>query len=212
MGSSAKGGRNAGRNRGRRQGCPTVEYSFSVAPCELAKPDRMALECYLIWLHRLAARQSPRCNFERMHPHYIKSRNRSTGKQGSRLPEGETNSAVGPHLPPLRATADPCDSGWMGLHWEGPMQFKNETIDHAPNCSGLYKIHACGDVAYIGETVNLRARLRTHRRSSWGDSVAFAFVPLPDVRFKCQRLEAENDLVAAFYEARQRAPLKQFVA
>ncbi len=62
------------------------EYECSAAPVDLSKPDRMALECFLIWRYRQEVGGSTLCNFGRLHPQYQPSRNRSTGIRGERLP------------------------------------------------------------------------------------------------------------------------------
>ncbi len=188
------------------------EYECSAAPVDLSKPERMALECFLIWRYRLEVGQSTLCNFGRLHPQYLPSRNRSTGKRGGRLPDGQQNEQVAMSMPPLKLQGDPTTQEWMGLAW-GPIEaLRSNAVVAVPTTSGVYKLlDDAGRLLYVGESSNLNNRLFSHRQRSWGNrEVVFSICTLPELRIACQRLEIENDLIAGYYAATKQAPAFQF--
>lgn len=188
-----------------------LEFEMSVAPVIISMPERMALECFLIWKYRLEAGNSPLCNFGRLHPHYSHSRNRSTGIRGGLLPEDQRSQIVS-SMPPLPQHGNPMDSDWMTLSWTQLEAFNPKGLISAPEVPGVYKLIAGVDqLLYVGESANLKKRLATHLQRTWGDSeIRFAFCSLPQAEHASQRLEIENDLIAGYYSTTKRPPTFQF--
>ena len=187
------------------------EYECSAAPVDLPKPERMALECFLIWRYRLELGQSTLCNFGRLHPQYLPSRNRSTGIRGGRLPVGHQNEQVAPCIPPLKLQGDPTTQEWMGVAWRPLEALRGNAVVAVPTTAGVYKLlDNAGRLLYVGESSSLGDRLFSHRQKAWGDrEVLFSFCELPELRIKCQRLEIENDLIAGYYSITKQAPAFQ---
>jgi hypothetical protein len=92
------------------------QFECSAAPVDLDTRDRLGLEAWLLWQHRLE-HGSTLCNFGRFHPHYSKSRDRKTQRRGGRLGHGAVNPAGGPTSTPLRLLGQPVSTDWMGLTW-----------------------------------------------------------------------------------------------
>lgn len=187
------------------------EYECSAAPVDLPKPERMALECFLIWRYRLEVGQSPLCNFGRLHPNYLPSRNRSTGIRGGRLPGGQQNEQFAISIPPLKHQGDPTTQEWMGLSWRPLEALRGNAVVAVSTTSGVYKLlDDAGRLLYVGESSNPGNRLFSHRQKRWGNrEVLFSICELPELRIKCQRLEIENDLIAGYYSITKQAPAFQ---
>jgi len=187
------------------------ECSGAPLPTPVDAHVREAVECYLLWRYRLEYGSSPLCNFGRFHPDYRKSRDRSSGQRGGQLPEGVINPAGGPSLPPLRPVGSPCSTDWMTLHWsESRPLHRSPDVPRQP---GLYRILSTEDedVIYIGQSVDIRARLSTHAHKKWGKSeVEYSYVACsPDI-LPHQLKELENDLIAGYYAKERRVPVYQF--
>ena len=187
------------------------EFECSSAAIELPKAKRLALECFLLWQYRLQQGESTLCNFGRLHPEYQSSANRSTGKRGFRLPSGTINTNVGKSIEPLRYQGCPNDSDWMGLNWSCLRPLVISETASLPQGTGVYKL--IGDeneVLYIGESSNLRSRLRTHCDNPDHRDAVFAYCALDHAALGCQRLEVENDLIAAYFSETKQPPRLQF--
>jgi hypothetical protein len=170
----------------------------------------MALECRLVWCYRREKGRSPLCNFGRLHPRYVTSRNRSTGLRGRKLDEGEPDNDGGPSLPPLVPSATPRSADWMGLKWSHPLPLSRSAAGRAQGMPGVYRLASeASGVVYIAESSNLTGRLRTHAARQGGGPLSFSFVELRD-RTRTQRLEVECDLIGGFYAEHRRAPRFQF--
>ena len=185
------------------------EYEVSVAEVDLPGTDRLALECWLLWQHRLETGESTTANHGRFHPQFTKSENRKSGRRGARLPDGQINLAGGPSLPPLVANGRPTSVDWMGLHWTETAPLASESISDAPQSPGVYRIIQDAQVVYIGESYDLRARLRTHARD-WKSAAGCSWVETPLASLAYQRHELENDLIAMCYSANGHSPRHQF--
>jgi hypothetical protein len=194
-----------------------IEYECSAAPARLLLRDRLALECYLIWQYRLRKGESPRCNLGRFHPHYRKSRGRSTGRStkvhGKKLPRGKLNEAGGRSAPPLRSKGNPADSNWMGLRWVEDKRERGQRLLK----SGLYKILSNeGRLVYVGKSNgHLINRARSHiRTKGLPRTVAIWVSARKELTVKKPLghhfLELENDLIASYYAKHRTAPRKQF--
>ena len=187
------------------------ECSGAPLPTTTDAPTREVIECYLLWQYRLEYGSSTLCNFGRFHPNYQKSRGRSSGQRGGRLPDGTVNPAGGPSLPPLQPAGSPCSANWMSLSWS-EFHALRRPLD-IPRRPGLYRIMSVedDDVIYIGESADLRARLSTHAQKEWGvTGVAYSYVACPGDILPHQLKEWENDLIAGYYVKEKRAPAHQF--
>jgi hypothetical protein len=181
------------------------EYEASVAEVDLS--DRQALECWLLWQYRLETGESTLANHGRFHPRFSKSGSRKNAYRGERL--NEPNPAGGQSLPPLRAKGHPTAADWMGLDWQGVVPLASENVSDAPPSPGLYRIIQDGQVVYVGETGNLRARLIIHS-ANWQVAAHCSWVETPDASLAYQRHELENDLIAMCYAVDGHSPRRQF--
>ena len=191
-----------------------LEYDCSGAVTPLPVNERKALECRLIWRNRLAACDSTLANFGRCHPRFVKPTNYRGGKgrPGRWLPDGEINPSHGPATSALRLLGEAGDPDWMGLAWLAQQPLKTDHVRTVPERPGVYAIldTVSDELLYVGESKNLRDRLTSHAGRSWGDrTTEFYFCALPGLIAKCQRLEIENDLIGAFFEATGRSPVFQ---
>jgi hypothetical protein len=134
------------------------EYECSAFTSVADAQYRQALECWLLWQHRLETGGSTLCNHGYFHTHYVKSRDRKTGFRGRRL---ETPGDSIQSTPGLKHS----DDGSMGLDWSAWQPLDEFT---APNSPGVYRIAKGAQVIYIGESSSLRSRLNAHARTSWG--------------------------------------------
>jgi predicted GIY-YIG superfamily endonuclease len=187
------------------------DYEVSVAAAlELTRQNREGLECLLLWKYRLEKCESTLCNFGRFHPDYIKSSDKARGKLGWRLSYNEArNPRWGPSLPPLKPIGTYASSEWMGISWTEYEKLTTSRL--VPSKPGVYKIvdSQKEDLLYVGETENLRKRLRTHKRHF--QNSLFAYSKLPSNMPHYQRLEIENDLIGYRYGETGKTPTFQFV-
>jgi hypothetical protein len=63
------------------------QFECSAARVDLDTRNRLGLEAWLLWQHRLE-HGSTLCNFGRFHPHYVNSSDRKTQRRGGRLGHG----------------------------------------------------------------------------------------------------------------------------
>jgi hypothetical protein len=190
-----------------------LAYEASGAACALADNDRIGTECYLVWRYRLEAGRSPLCNFGRLHPRYTTARNRGTGVRGRRLDDGEPDNGGGASLPGLVPRGTPGAADWMGLAWSpvAPLTAAAVGASVPAGSAGLYQlVGPSGDVAYIGQSAGLRARLVTHARSGLVEVYGFSFTVVDPPPTGAQLLELESDLIAAHVAQTGHAPALQF--
>ena len=136
------------------------------APVDLDTRNRLGLESWLLWQHRLE-QGSTLCNFGRFHPQYVKSGDRKTQRRGGRLGPGAVNPAGGPTSTPLRLLGQPVSADWMGLAWS-PWTSLHEAAGAGP---GLYRIAGDSDgLLYIGESDVTDKRQKVQRGRDWGPS------------------------------------------
>lgn len=138
--------------------------------CSAARYDgdqrtRLALECWLLWRHRVVHGVSCLCNYGHFHGAYVKSGDRRTGRRGGRRPEVEANAAAAACTAVLTRQGSPTDSDWRGLAWTPWASLRSlQGITGA----GLYRIaDGAGELLYIGESRALPARLGSHARHGW---------------------------------------------
>ncbi len=184
-------------------------YECSGAPAALSTGDRRGLECLLLWKHRLATGSSTLCNHGRIHGHYLKSRNRSSGFRGSLRSETGGLLIQSRCHPALAAIGAPTELDWMGLAWS-PWARLDSSLD---NAAAVYRIRSTStdEVIYIGQTLKLNQRRTAHART-FADAGPFLIshsLLAPDFS-PAEMLEIENDLIGAFYESMGRSPRRQF--
>ena len=189
----------------------SMDFECSGAELQLNERYRKAWETLLIWHYRVETGASPLCNFGRLHPQYVGSRNRSTGFRGGRLPDGQFNAANAESLPALLSQGTWSDMAWMGCDWSKWVLLHTSMVVTARG-PGLYRIADSGmcELAYIGEAVDLRSRLLGHARALDGRVMLVSFATLPAGTKKCQRLELENDLIAGYFQTTSKPPSLQF--
>lgn len=186
-------------------------YEVSVTACDLTKNDRMGLECSVVWRYRLEAGSSPLCNFGRLHPRYVTSANRSTGRRGRRLSDGEPDNSGGLSRLPLSPSGTPDSLDWMGLAWSVWKPLTTVGLAGVVSGPGVYRIRVESELLYIGQSGALASRLRTHRHSAgWPGPVSYSLATTPTGYTSAQLLEAENDLIAGYFAHTGHAPAMQF--
>lgn len=193
-----------------------ISFECSATPLTdtFSDEERKALVHYLLWQYRLELGKSTLCNYGRIHPHYVKSRNRSTGHRGYRLSEGQLNTAENPSFPPLRLAATSHEKTWMGLEWSDLYRLDTTTnrqdIISSP---GVYKILDADTkwLLFIGYSANLRTIFQTQARKNWlCVHPSFAFSVFPDGLHSHQVAEIESDLIGGYYTQTKISPKFQF--
>lgn len=200
----------------------------STATVEGSTPWRKGLEAVAIALYRQQHRRSPTVNFGRMPTGYTMSSGNnarlvSAGKRsrGSTTPNAHTCHAPGVE-PPGALDGTPQASEWVGLRWSNwqPLAAAAASIGRA---SGLYRIRGeeGDDLLYIGEGV-IGSRLAAHLRKCDEENNVQGEIFASAMRLECsyvangswldhQRLEVENDLIAAHILVTGRVPEGQFI-
>ena len=186
---------------------------------------RKGLECIALAEHRLRFGTSPSLNFGRMPAGYRMSsaNNRVIVAAGRRFRGGLAPGLDAAHLPGVPPTGfiggAPTSVDWCGHRWSEWSPADAVPVDLG---TGLYRIRgiASGHVVYIGEGA-IRERVRAHlaklrladhaqgRILATEAPLAVSWVEGPWQRH--QRLELENDLIAAHMLAVGRPPVAQFL-
>lgn len=189
-----------------------MDYEVSVTPQDKPKVERMAMECFLIWQYRVEKGSSTLCNHGRFHPEFTKSKSRKKGVRGEQLTEGERNPKGGDSFPPLLPSGSMESQRWMSLDWSEWKELNLGNTQRIPIQPGVYRIYdlRAQKMLYIGESSNLRKRIRNHIREDFESSAVFSYYSLPKSTLKFQRLEIENDLIGGYYLERVEAPRFQF--
>ncbi len=205
----------------------TCAFEGSVCPVEGTTPWRKGLEALAIALHRQEHGRSPTVEFGRGPAGYrLSSHNRANlvvaglRFRGGPSLDPETSQAAG--VPPAGSlNGDPEGSGWGGHAWSPWVEPKaSQTL--SPGTSGLYRIRGkpgCG-LLYVGQGA-LRARLRRHvaKVRDQDDPQGGIFAAAPALACSWvigdwlphQRLELENDLIAAHILTTGGVPAAQFL-
>jgi hypothetical protein len=176
------------------------DFEVSVALSDEGRRERLARECYAIWLYRLESGRSPGLNLGGFHLQYTRPRNRTHGVPGRRLEVSRVSTA---RADPLKLQGEPGSKQWMGLDWSPPGR-----TECAPALPGIDRAVDRGEVVYLGEASRLRQRLELHGRNY--PHLTFSWARPTDVEHRTVRVEVENDLIAAFFAATGRAPQLQF--
>jgi hypothetical protein len=115
-----------------------MRFECSAAVVQISKEQLCGLEDMLLWQYRREYGGSTLLNPGRFHPGYTKSRNRSSGERGAKLPRNESNPAGGSSAEPLPLEDKPIGRNWMGLDWSVSLKF--QMVLDVPTRSGLYKV------------------------------------------------------------------------
>jgi len=202
------------------------EYEASTCPVEGDARWRKALECVAIALYRQEHRRSPTFNFGRMPIGYRMSsaNNARLVAAGRRFRGGPMDESDLSHLPSICPTglldAEACGGAWCGHAWSPWAPLTSEMVAPAGE-PGIYRIQGSdGRIVYIGEGM-IAARLVMHRRSASATKSPQGRALAAAQPLSCswvvnaawadhQRLELENDLIAACVLATGSPPSAQF--
>jgi hypothetical protein len=203
------------------------EFEVSVVPVDGDTAWRKGLEALAIALYRQEHGRSPTVEFGRMPPGYraSSSYNRRLLEAGRVFRGGPCDDIEASHAPGVPPTGPltghPHDPAWGGHAW-GPWVPLGKVGLPAPGGSGLYRIRGRDPVRllYVGQG-DIAARLIAHsgKLRSAGHAqgaILAAAAPLAcswvvnDGWLPHQRLELENDLIAAHLLAIGTVPAAQF--
>lgn len=188
------------------------EVAYSVPQEAKDKSARKSMEAALIASYRRAEGESPTGAFSRMISGYKMSSYSRDNERGGPLSDDDTESYSESGIQPLgwQNHVDPVASDWMGLDWSEQKSLTEVSAD-IPATDGVYRIWepaAPKPLEYIGESANLRSRLRTHSRER-DDSLYFTYATPSYIDAKHERLEAETDLLGAHWIAVGESPSDQ---
>jgi hypothetical protein len=200
----------------------------SVAPVTGSTPWRKGLEAVAIALYRQQHGHSPTVNFGRMPSSYRMSsaNNARLVNAGKRFRGGRCSETLPCHaasVPPTGALVGaPQGEVWCGLRWSAWQPLTDGAKSVGAAC-GVYRIR--GDDAttllYVGQGV-IAVRVMAHAAKMNDDTNQQGLVFASGKRLECsyvandvwldhQRLEVENDLIAAHVLVTGRVPDAQFI-
>jgi len=89
----------------------------------------------------------------------------------------------------------------LGDRWGRPAPLSHEALVALQASPGVYEVQDMdsGEVVYIGETRNLRQRLRAHLGRDWQCRPGFVYSVQAPTILPHQLKELENDLIGALY-------------
>lgn len=203
-------------------------FEASVAPVVGTTPWRKGLEAVALSLYRQEHGRSPTVNFGRMPSGYRMSsaNNAKLVAAGRRFRGGLTMEADLSHEPGIAPVGplggDPSSSDWCGHAWSPWTPLTDAVMALGPLDIGLYRIRGPGraGLVYIGEGA-IRARLVAHAFKTRGPINDQGRVLAEHQPLECswvvgawlphQRLELENDLIAAHVLVLEAVPPAQFI-
>lgn len=190
-----------------------LEVSWTTPRVAADKQDRKGLEAALIAAHRRDVGTSPTANFGRIIHGYRQSSYSRDGNVGGRLREDESEPNTKPGVGPLNWSNHESlfADDWMGLNWSAPKRLQNVSA-RTPESDGLYRLwneELADCLHYIGESSNLRSRLRTHRRER-DDRLYYSYARLDNHDALHKRQEVETELIGAHWLECERAPASQW--
>jgi hypothetical protein len=205
-----------------------IPFEVSVAVVHGPDPWRKGLEALAISLYRQAEGRSPTVNFGRMPPGYRASSSNDarlvrSGKRFRGGPCGDGDESHAPGIPPAGPLGgDPQAPDWCGHAWSAWRAVASAELPGATD-EGLYRLLAPGEsgLLYVGQgkvTARLAAHLNKCRRLGHRQGRIFAASAGVECSWVLgagwmphQRLELENDLIAAHLLATARVPSAQFL-
>ena len=209
-----------------QHGC---HFEVSVAPVEGSTPWRKGLEALEISRYRQEQGRSPTLNFGRMPAGYRMSSSNNAGlvRDGKRFRGGAFSGIDQSHLPGIPPIG-PLDgnvwgSGWCGHAWSDWMPGSKALLQTPQKARGLYRLRdpEGEGLLYIGQG-EIRSRLVAHLRKAHlpGDPQGQIFRSAHTLECSWavntewhphQRLELENDLIAAHLLYLNAVPPAQFL-
>ena len=167
------------------------QFEVSAAVAVLPTSERQCFEDSLLYLHRVETGESTLCNHGRLHPWWT----RPTNKKKMRPTTRRESPVSFESLKPATGNEDYLSDGWLDLHWTS---FKPLTSEF-PDTPGVYRIKKEAEVCYLGETISLSDRLRTHSTTEHFLGLDVSFSSMSHTTPKHQLLEREFDLIGAYY-------------
>jgi hypothetical protein len=205
-----------------------VPFEVSVAVVQGTDPWRKGLEALAISLYRHEHGRSPTINFGRMPPGYRASSSNDTrlarlGKRFRGGPCEDRDESHAPGLPPAGPLdGDPQGPDWCGHAWSAWRSVSSPDLPGAVG-EGLYRLRSPDQsgLLYVGQG-KVAARLAAHLKKTLrpghrqggifgtGEGLECSWV-LGDRWMPHQRLELENDLIAAHLLVTGKVPPAQFL-
>ena len=177
-------------------------YEVSVALNRCDEPERECHEDYLLYLHRLQFRHSTLANHGRPHPHWNRPSNKGSGRPTIRK---ETPKQY-PSLPPAVGNIDSMARDWLGLEWSA---FYHLPAQHMPSVAGVYRIKQENKLVYLGQSSNLKNRIRAHGKSSRFRNCDISVAAMPHADSH-QLKEREVDLIGCYFMTYRCPPRQQY--
>ena len=97
-------------------------------------------------------------------------------------------------------------NNWLGLDWSKQVAL---TDIAAPSKPGIYKISKNNTLLYCGESMNLKARIGSHKRNQLFSNASIACCAMPRAQSNHLK-EREVDMIGAHYDAISECPLHQY--
>ncbi len=204
-------------------------FEVSVLPVQGTVQWRKGLEALAISLYRQDKGKSPTVNFGRMPLGYRMSSSNNTKlvQAGKRFRGGLTLETELNHLPGVspvgRLAGAPQTCEWCSHQWSGWVPLTQAFNHLSKDSSGLYRIRSSSQpgLLYIGEG-KIRARLNHHLSKAMNPKDEQGSIFSSAGTLECswvsnnswlrhQRLELENDLIAAHLLVTQTVPAAQFL-
>lgn len=205
------------------------DFDASVVPIEGLVQWRKGLEALTIALYRQERGASPTVEFGRVPARYLPSsgNNARLVAAGMRIrggPGGDPHPRHEPGLAPLGPLeGDTQESGWGGHAWSDWIPLRDLAGGSTPRGVGLYRLRGDegGTLLYVGEGA-VPARPLAHLAKASLPDHAQGGIFADQARLECswvldeawlphQRLELENDLIAAHLFTTGQVPAAQFL-
>ncbi len=178
------------------------EYEVSVAVARHDPSARQCFEDFLLHQHRIQIGSSTLVNHGRLHPMWTRPSNKSRGVPMQRLEEAVDYESL-----PVAFGVQPILSAvWLGLDWTDEEPLDGFSSSEQP---GVYQIRVGDEVAYFGQSMNMRHRLVTHARDPRFRGGTYRVHLMPGAR-PHHLLERETDLIGAFFALRGETPAWQY--
>ena len=180
----------------------SFEFEVSVAEAHLDKQNLQCYEDYLLYLHRLQFGHSSLINHGRLHTLWTRPTNKRDGRATTRR---DTVKEY-PSLPPAVGHLDSVGKNWLGLSWS-PFLASHEL--QAREMPGVYRVQQGTRLVYVGQSQNLKSRLRTHSKTARFIDCHFSFHEMPNAESH-QLQEREADLIGAYFKTFGVPPIHQY--
>lgn len=181
-----------------------LDYKLSVASANFDTQDRQCYEDYLLYLHRIQYGYSTLINHGRLHPNWTRPTNKGKGIPAKRTGKALNYESISPAI----GDNDFTGHKWLDLEWSKFEPIGN-IIKKLPSTTGVYRIKLDEKIIYIGESKDLKQRIKDHsRKQHFKDSLVSVHV-MPDA-YPYQLKEREADLIGAYYLSTRTSPEYQY--